>query len=874
MAKRNGKKKNDDDGDDTRKKCGQPSDFKGQHFSFLTEKIPGYIAAAKRRGTMEAKMEGLEPDPTASPPVIVTAEDTFTALGLNLKDEEQDRKLKFKRIPRRLVFLLLDMKKTKVKWWFLRQCPAAMGIHGNPFFEYLACLRQDEGKGLPRHSTDFRFYMKHPDFRDAVQTRFIEKHGSEPRAKHIALRCEVAKEMWAAESEEVQMKLHKENNAEHKRDLEAYRESSEGEPNADPEIQEQCRTNFSLMVQPLLVGLQAYTGLTLNIIGGRINEETKEFETISANAGIIDGKDWARWDPEGYAATLKLFLKFMHAGYLEVNNLVVNSPAPASPPAARVIDPSAFVGMNLLCMAESNGDGDVDMPLPNTEMASTGVEAPPSALLPLRKEDEIDRVLASGAVLPAALSASATPAPSVPVPPAPSASASAPPTPSVPAPPAPSAPAPPAPSASEAALPAPSASPPLAPPTPSASASASPKPMWGLSYLGNNLRKELLAMEAGQWEEYLRRLRRMTRSMQERERNLVRNRALEISMDLFGVAVFFGTKRKSKGKDQRRKKKAKGDEEDWDDGDEDSVSESNSEGEGEEEGENTPMRTRGKGRAAGVTAGSSKMPNAARGEGRGNGERLDRDCGAVTKSHPTTNRPKVMGAWVKNARKSVPDIGSTEGMEAQWWAWWKALTWAGSYATTSRCSWMVVSGDADSLGSMETRDGDVKWMLTHMVGSAPAPSTNDVLELPPAPGTAPGMNEAPAVPARVPEPELAPAPAPAPLLIPPPVQTMRPLRLRVRPSPSPCLHLHSLLIPLLAAVLAEALDQRSMRKHQADRTRQGLVQGGRWKPMDTVYRYPEHNHDRAGVPGAGRAREPDQHKQCGWELGHLGRGQR
>jgi hypothetical protein len=85
----------------------------------------------------------------------------------------------------------------------------------------------------------------------------------------------------------------------------------------------------------LLAGLHEYTGLTLNIIGARINEETQQFETLryaadlarrsydkwadsksSANAGVVDGKDWARWDPEGYSGTLKTYLKFVHAGYM------------------------------------------------------------------------------------------------------------------------------------------------------------------------------------------------------------------------------------------------------------------------------------------------------------------------------------------------------------------------------------------------------------------------------------------------------------------------------------------------------------------------------------------------------------------------------
>ncbi|KAF8126855.1 hypothetical protein K438DRAFT_2001197 [Mycena galopus ATCC 62051] len=395
------------------------------------------IAGAASLGLKDPKIlvsrnAAKEPDPTAPPPVLVTAEDAFTALGMNLTDEEKDRKAQIQK----------DTK-AKIKRWFLRQRPAGMGIHANPFFNYLVRLRQDESDGPPRRTTDFKFYMKHPDFCDAVQARFLENHSDEPKDKHIALRCEIAKGMWEAEPADVRNWLRAENDAAHEQDKEAYKESGEGEPSADPEIQEECRSNFSSMVQPLLAGLQAYTGLTLNIIGGRINEETKEFETISANAGLVDGKDWPRWDPEGYAAALKLYLKFVHAGYLESNNLVDDGPGPSAvpAPAGPVIDASAFVGMNLMQMEDPNGDGDINMPLASdTDTARTGlpvtnsvkVVADPPALGPLPEEDDIDRALISGVVLPpvtpVAPSGSAPPAPSsAPAPPhAPPAASSAP----------------------------------------------------------------------------------------------------------------------------------------------------------------------------------------------------------------------------------------------------------------------------------------------------------------------------------------------------------------------------------------------------------------------------------------------------------------
>ncbi|KAF8147455.1 hypothetical protein K438DRAFT_1506817, partial [Mycena galopus ATCC 62051] len=33
----------------------------------------------------------------------------------------------------------------------------------------------------------------------------------------------------------------------------------------------------------------------------------------------------------------------------------------------------------------------------------------------------------------------------------------------------------------------------------------------------------------------------------------------------------------------------------------------------------------------------------------------------------------VVAAWVKSARKGVPDIGKAEEMETQWWAWWTGI---------------------------------------------------------------------------------------------------------------------------------------------------------------------------------------------------------
>ncbi|KAJ7080156.1 hypothetical protein B0H15DRAFT_953647 [Mycena belliarum] len=64
-------------------------------------------------------------------------------------------------------------------------------------------------------------------------------------------------------------------------------------------------------INPLLTGLKAYTGYTISVVAACILEDG-EVDYISANAGTVDGKDWAGWDPVGYAQMLLDFLRFAH----------------------------------------------------------------------------------------------------------------------------------------------------------------------------------------------------------------------------------------------------------------------------------------------------------------------------------------------------------------------------------------------------------------------------------------------------------------------------------------------------------------------------------------------------------------------------------
>jgi hypothetical protein len=70
-------------------------------------------------------------------------------------------------------------------------------------------------------------------------------------------------------------------------------------------------------VAPLLNGLREFTGYTINIIAGRIDGD--RFDVVSLNAGSVDGKDWAQWDPVSYGKALQRYANFVHAVHLGKN---------------------------------------------------------------------------------------------------------------------------------------------------------------------------------------------------------------------------------------------------------------------------------------------------------------------------------------------------------------------------------------------------------------------------------------------------------------------------------------------------------------------------------------------------------------------------
>ncbi|KAF7337192.1 hypothetical protein MSAN_02271400 [Mycena sanguinolenta] len=678
---------------------------------------PGYTDASKKNDTRNFwpglfydywrlfpwRMPLTEDPPPGCEPPPEDAEAAFKALDCDLTPEEEALKTKIQ-----------TETKQKIKHWFNRQRPGHMGIQGNPFFHQLKQMRQKNDEPAPKRLADYQYYLQHPDHKDAVEARFQEECGDEPRKKHLALRCKLAREMLAAETEDVRTRLKEECEKAHQTELAAWKEADKGWPSANPEVQKQCREQFLPIIAPLLEGLRAYTGFTINIVAARVNGET--FDVSSANAGVVQGKDWAQYDPVGYAEMLLRFLRFVHAEHLEATGQSLSAtPMPAVPTStstAAIATPAATaapmtaaattassptisaaaIGANMKCMSPAGDDAptgpDIDMtfapPLPAAPRDA--LMGPPP--LPALVNDEVDQALLSGFLLPtapprtedlAAPPATAAPAPTpatlatIPAAPAP---AAIPPAPTVPAP-TPMGSGLPAPSALEAGMVRMWALEALVP----------EEQALGVRQMNITLHAEVMAMPPGTRGPYVRRLARMPSIELNRENSMARNRAWQADMGLSSAVAFVGMKTKRSAKDDkgRQKKKPRNDEDDWDDDDGEDEDNDSDESDREEIARAaTPRVTRSQAKSSkpGVSGwaetGKKMLLTGIEGEEWaalvGLWYKLEEQSGFISpnKPHPTALRLKEVGVWVKNARKGTPSV-STNTFPKEWTNWWTAI---------------------------------------------------------------------------------------------------------------------------------------------------------------------------------------------------------
>ncbi|KAF7375728.1 hypothetical protein MSAN_00462300 [Mycena sanguinolenta] len=293
----------------SKKKPGKPSDIQGKRAEFLLAFYPTYADASKR-----SKTRGIWDDFFA---------DYWAAFPWRLplsQDPDENDPVDYARAPANeeeeaWKNKVISKTETKVKLWLGRQGKAA-GMKDNPWAEWLSRFRTP-ATPAPKKLADYQYYMQHEDFKGKITQVFNERKAGVSAKEQLNLRAKIARELFAAETQEVRMWIKDGVAEEHAAQLAKHEDALEGLPALDEEGMEEARGRFSELVAPLLEGLAAHTGYEISLLVGRpkLDREKLDIECLSMHAGVTAETpamlDFSRADERAYNEVMKSFSRFV-----------------------------------------------------------------------------------------------------------------------------------------------------------------------------------------------------------------------------------------------------------------------------------------------------------------------------------------------------------------------------------------------------------------------------------------------------------------------------------------------------------------------------------------------------------------------------------
>ncbi|KAF4584795.1 hypothetical protein EYR38_002026 [Pleurotus pulmonarius] len=246
-----------------KKKRGNQGDFHGQRLAFLEDRLPAYRSASQDGITRSWFTEEFFPEYWKTFNWRLPLNEDPVEQATTSNDEELS--------PEELMNKAEVMKAVHVKlrtWYNNRRGALKLNTNKDPWRPWLAQLRKplDGPPGCPH---DYQFYMRHPDYKAKVATTFDKEWAALSPDKRVEdkidFRCQVSRSLLALEKDEIKAKLEEECQAAHKEAMERYKRGISVEDVKDPQDQADAIEVFSTVVQPLLDGLRAHTGMFIQL---------------------------------------------------------------------------------------------------------------------------------------------------------------------------------------------------------------------------------------------------------------------------------------------------------------------------------------------------------------------------------------------------------------------------------------------------------------------------------------------------------------------------------------------------------------------------------------------------------------------------------
>ncbi|KDQ24430.1 hypothetical protein PLEOSDRAFT_1107361 [Pleurotus ostreatus PC15] len=286
-----------------KKKRGNQGDFHGVRLQFLEEHLQAYQAASKENT------------------VRVWFQDTFFpsywksfhwSLPLNKDPSPSDV---YPNDAENIEMKTATMKATtaKIKSWFnYRRNALQLNSKKNPWAQWLSQLGKPLD-GPPRRPHDNQYYMRHPLYKPKVTEAFERDWPGSGLAEtfRMSFRCKIAEELLRNETVAFQEQLTKEVDARYQADLEQYKQGISITQSEDVQDQEDAIESFAAIVQPLVDGLRAHTGMYVQLMAVAPSADSSAAKCICLSSGkASNGLDFSGQDAAGFRTFTRLFMRW------------------------------------------------------------------------------------------------------------------------------------------------------------------------------------------------------------------------------------------------------------------------------------------------------------------------------------------------------------------------------------------------------------------------------------------------------------------------------------------------------------------------------------------------------------------------------------
>ncbi|KAJ3816391.1 hypothetical protein F5880DRAFT_1512706 [Lentinula raphanica] len=316
----------------SRPKRGNPGKFRGEHLEFLQARIDGYLSlnARNEKSQWIANLthEWFQKFPwhTHSEPA------EFAVLHGDDGNLTSEQRAELEERRDEVLSQTVKAGQKEIINWVHRQIQKPVQQENAKAFVAISKQMSKAAGGAPRRKPNYKYFMSHPDYKPVFQAYYEEKTEGNPppKAQRMAVQCQLAKELYATQTDEVKLKIALENTESHSERFTAFKKLLSGHgfsldtidqlTDADKAL---CRASLTQFMQPLLDAIRAHTGLFLTLFVGAPPENgSEQFTLATISSGNVNGQKFQQWKSgKPLQNAIREFILFLNEALPNVQNI-------------------------------------------------------------------------------------------------------------------------------------------------------------------------------------------------------------------------------------------------------------------------------------------------------------------------------------------------------------------------------------------------------------------------------------------------------------------------------------------------------------------------------------------------------------------------